>query len=274
MKKSAQKRLFVFDIDNTLLPAGYMEIPSSEVKAINCLLSQGDVVAIASGRPYMRIKDFLDSFTEGEKYAIAANGSDVCTYSGVSLDAHYLSFQDLLDVYNKHHNDNLSIYSFSPDGGLIAFSPSKWVDREEYSNKIPRAKFHFVGSYVPDKQGHDIYKIMIAGDIPYSKDVVISEEEKEKYSVVRSSPRYIEIMPKGIDKGTAVDKLREHLGISPDDVYCFGDSGNDVLMLSSFHGVAPSNGTKEAKQASEYITKSCLEGGVSYALKDILKVIS
>jgi Cof subfamily protein (haloacid dehalogenase superfamily) len=250
-----------------------MEIPSSQIKAINALLAQGDVVAIASGRPYLRIKDFLDSFTEGEKYAIAANGSDIETYDGISLDAHYLSFQDIQGVYSRHHKENLSIYGFSPDGGLIAYSLSKWVDREEFSNKIPRTLFHFVDKYVPKEDGHDLYKIMIAGDIPFSKEVTITEEEKEKYSIVRSSPRYIEIMPKGIDKGTAVDKLREHLGIHPTDVYCFGDSGNDVLMLRSFHGIAPSNGTKEAKEASEYITKSCLEGGVSYALKDILKFI-
>jgi len=49
----------------------------------------------------------------------------------------------------------------------------------------------------------------------------------------------------------------------------FGDSGNDIPMLSTpgFFSVAMGNACEEAKKASRFVTKDCDKSGVAHAIK-------
>ena len=59
-----------------------------------------------------------------------------------------------------------------------------------------------------------------------------------------------------------------------ENVFVFGDSGNDVSMIKRFkNSIAMGNGINEVKKHAKYITKSVDEAGVVYALKELLKVI-
>ena len=49
--------------------------------------------------------------------------------------------------------------------------------------------------------------------------------------VIHSHGRYLDVLPAGASKGTAVDHVRALYGLSEGDVYVAGDSGNDVEML-------------------------------------------
>ena len=50
-------------------------------------------------------------------------------------------------------------------------------------------------------------------------------------SVIHSHGRYLDVLPAGASKGTAVDHVRALHGLSERDVFVAGDSGNDVEML-------------------------------------------
>ena len=52
-------------------------------------------------------------------------------------------------------------------------------------------------------------------------------------SVVRSSPILIEVTRRGVNKGQAVRRLCEALGVAPEDAAAFGDNFNDVQMLEA-----------------------------------------
>ena len=97
---------------------------------------------------------------------------------------------------------------------------------------------------------------------------------KLRYSAVKSSKVFLEVTNKRATKGNGVEYLRKYLGISKDNVFVFGDSGNDVSMIKRFkNSVAMGNGIEEVKKHAKYVTKTVDEAGVSYALKEILKVI-
>ena len=98
-------------------------------------------------------------------------------------------------------------------------------------------------------------------------------EDYQNYAVSRSAPCYLEILKKGSTKGAKVEELRKYLGLSEDDVYCFGDQDNDLSMVERFHGIAMGNAIPSIKKAAEIITKDVSEHGVSYCLKEILRVI-
>jgi len=50
-------------------------------------------------------------------------------------------------------------------------------------------------------------------------------------SIIHSHGRYLDVLPPAASKGTAVDHVRVLYGLSEDDVFVAGDSGNDVEML-------------------------------------------
>ena len=89
-----------------------------------------------------------------------------------------------------------------------------------------------------------------------------------RLNVFRSDPHYVELLPKFVDKGIAVEKLMKHLDVKKDKVICVGDSYNDLPMFRQAGlGVAMENAQTEVKEAADFITGSNDEDG-------IVKVIS
>ena len=55
----------------------------------------------------------------------------------------------------------------------------------------------------------------------------------------------------------------KHYNVDREDTIAFGDAGNDLEMLQfAGIGVAMGNGTQDAKQAADYITKDVKEDGL------------
>ena len=46
-----------------------------------------------------------------------------------------------------------------------------------------------------------------------------------------SGKRYVDIMPRGVSKGSALKRLMDHLQIEANEVACIGDSFNDISMF-------------------------------------------
>ncbi len=90
----------------------------------------------------------------------------------------------------------------------------------------------------------------------------------EEYTLVTSSPYYLEILNKDASKGSAVKELADHLGIKQEEVMAIGDAENDLSMLK-FAGVsvAMGNATPEVKAVAKYEVASNAEDGVKEALE-------
>ncbi len=86
-----------------------------------------------------------------------------------------------------------------------------------------------------------------------------------------SSPKMLEIIPKGIDKGTGLRDLSAHYGISRSEVIACGDSNNDWAMLK-YAGlpVAMANADDETKSICRYITKSNDEHGIAHMIYELI----
>ena len=85
--------------------------------------------------------------------------------------------------------------------------------------------------------------------------------------IVHEADAIVEIGRKGFSKATGIEKMCELLEIAREDTYAFGDSANDLEMLCFVaHGVAMGNGTKEAKEAAEYVTTAIDENGIRNGL--------
>lgn len=258
------KHLFAFDVDQTLLPAGQVDIPPKEVTAINKKLKEGHAVAIASGRPAEAVWRYLDSFIDGEKYAIAYNGAMVYSPSHELIGHRLLDLEDLYYVKRLFPEECYDVYAYLEDGRIACFKPGKYVGLETKLNLLP-SPLIVPAKMMGDASSIKVAKVMIGADEDVSSSIVFPDNAR--YQVTRSSPVFFEILANGVDKSFGVSIAKRHA--HADLAYCFGDELNDLGMIKDNYGIAMGNAVEEVKKAAKLITKPCIEDGVAYALENI-----
>ena len=71
-----------------------------------------------------------------------------------------------------------------------------------------------------------------------------------------SNPTYLEVVPKGMNKGEAVKMLCRMLNVPIENAVSVGDAANDLSMIQmAGTSVAMANGTDEVKAVADYITQ-------------------
>jgi Cof subfamily protein (haloacid dehalogenase superfamily) len=91
-----------------------------------------------------------------------------------------------------------------------------------------------------------------------------------RFSFVRSSRTLFEIVPNGINKGVALQKLIEYLKLDPKKTVAIGDYNNDIGMFRAAGiGIAVSNACKDALEAADIVTVSNEEHAIARVIYDI-----
>ena len=77
-----------------------------------------------------------------------------------------------------------------------------------------------------------------------------------------------EFSPIGVNKGTGVRHVLEHLGRGVEGTFAFGDSENDLPMFDAVETkVAMANGLESVKARADYVTGHVAHGGIEQALR-------
>src|SRR5574337_137733 len=262
-------KLVAIDIDGTLVNNN-REITPEVFEAIQKAKAAGVKIVIATGRPLLGVKNILESLNllDAGDYVITYNGALVqATATGEAFIDEPLTYDDYLDIEMESrrlktplhsitmstiytHNRNISKYSINE--AYITGLPLKYLTAEEMAK-------------------HEIIKMMYI-DEPEKLDETITklpQRFKERYTIVKSTPFYLEILNKNASKGLAVQHLAEKLGISHEETMAIGDEENDRSMLEAVgNPVVMANGNPELKKIAKYITKSNEESGVAHAIRE------
>ncbi len=84
----------------------------------------------------------------------------------------------------------------------------------------------------------------------------------------KTGGEWVEMVKKGIDKGTGILQLGKALGCDKKDIYAVGDGYNDVEMLVAANmGFVPENGSKEAIAVAKRITRSNNDGCIANVIE-------
>ena len=97
------------------------------------------------------------------------------------------------------------------------------------------------------------------------------QDLSEELKVVVSSNYWVDIMQKDVNKGAAVRRVQQLLGIRPEECLAFGDYLNDVEMLGAVgESYAMENAHPKAKAAAKHIAPPNTQHGVLRILRRLL----
>ena len=90
------------------------------------------------------------------------------------------------------------------------------------------------------------------------------------FSFVRSENTLYEILPKGISKATAFNKIAELCNVDLKKTVAIGDYDNDIDMVRCAEiGIAVSNASDNLKKAARYITVSNEQNAIAMVIEEI-----
>jgi hydroxymethylpyrimidine pyrophosphatase-like HAD family hydrolase len=103
-----------------------------------------------------------------------------------------------------------------------------------------------------------VYKLIIPGDpmLLSPLESIIRTYLGNEITLFTSKPFFLEILPAKTDKGSALAKVAEMLGIGQEEVLAIGDSMNDEAMIRwAGMGVAMANGDERIKNIASLVTE-------------------
>ena len=119
----------------------------------------------------------------------------------------------------------------------------------------------------------DLHKLLLSAKPDHIQEHIAELQDvfKDELSIYLSAPFYIEVVPKGIDKGASIAKLAQLHGVDASQIIAFGDERNDLTMLEYVgHGVAMGNAIDEVKAIANEVTDTNDEDGIAKTLERIL----
>lgn len=268
MRSFKDIELIALDMDGTLLDENH-QIPLETVELIKRARELDVVVMIASGRMYRSIKPHVKRLAlEGP--VMAYNGAMIKNWPDEAVIAHEpLSAevgQRLLDL-TREGNYHLHLYL---DDILYVKEMNERV--REYC-KIAGVEATPLGREMYTQKGSPT-KLLFYEDLdrlgPLRKE--IEEMVGDEVYLTSSFPFFLEVTRKDVNKGTALLKVMEYLGLSSYQVAAVGDSGNDVAMLETAGiGVAVANAKEEIRTRADMVTIEPGSLGVQEVLRAIIR---
>ncbi len=245
--------IFLFDIDGTLSFDGV--IPKSAKDTLKELKAKGNIVMLATGRSLSMIGEILNEVSVDG--AILNNGA----YAILNNEEIFRSPIDKNKILEML-NDGLNVsVLYSDQFTYFKEDPIFKVFCDSFTISMPR----LMDISVLDSK--DAYSLGV-----YSFDADLVDYKKYGLKFVRVSKWGFDVMNEGISKASAFKSLREKFpGYR---IIAFGDNYNDYEMLeASDISVAMGSAPAKIKNISTYVTKSAVDDGVRYAVKELIKVI-
>lgn len=236
-------RLVAIDMDGTLLPTFSQAVSSRNAKALKTAQDAGITVAIATGRRTAYTAPLLEGLgLRADMPLITSNGAVTRTLGGQSMDRSHLSshvarglcgvlrkYGAMVFTFDRMGQGELVLEDMEQAHGRIAL----WVEANrnaiEIVNPLEKALV----------DGDDPIQGMVAGGLDKMKKAEKALKEsvwaraceclRTEYPARDLS--ILDLLPPGVSKGWALERLAARLGVDRKETMAIGDNWNDVDML-------------------------------------------
>ncbi len=264
--------LIASDIDGTLNTKA-RKLPRRNKEAIrHYVYDLGGNFMLASGRTVESMRPHFEKLNLNTGYAAFGNGAGIYDYHAEKiLWVQYIdeeTTQIIKDAVKKFRLAKLQIITTDECRLVKPDIPAKVLAD---TSKLRLVKYRSVD----DVPTGDWCKVIFTGvpSVINRVDRYVKSRCKDDWSnLMRSSIASFEVVPKGTNKGVAVMKIAELLGIDPSKTAAIGDYFNDYEMLKKVAlpaccGQAP----RGMKEIAKLVTCHCDRGAVADLIEYIIE---
>ncbi len=260
-------KILFLDIDGTLLNSGGQITPATR-RAIATLQKNEVPVVLASGRPHGGMLHLADTLalSAHRSYIISFNGGKIVDlHRNVVLHEQCMPQAQAAQVFALAKQLGLAVMTYNEEGIVTEFPDNPYVRHEQKITQLPFVPFD--GN--PQTLQFPMHKCLVVGETErlIAAEQVFRDTLGTQITVCRSSPVFLEVTPRGVDKAAGISILLQTLGIDAADAVACGDGFNDVPMLClAGLGVALANAPQGVKDAAKLVVRSNDEDGVAQAI--------
>lgn len=243
-------------------------ITEDNIEAICYFTSHGGHFSVSTGRTYQGFHHYNSRYINAP--VLLANGAMAFDY-----EKNEIYFHDGLGTEGK--DAIKKILNVFPDIAveMYPFNETYAINLTETSHR------HF------SSQGID-YKVVNSPDdvpVPWAKSMIacgntdprkvhkFMDEYTPEISYIKTTGEFIEVLAKGVDKGSGLLKLAKCLNVAPKDAYAVGDGLNDMEMIvAASKGFVPENGNKDVLKQADYIVRSNNNGAIANVIEILDKL--
>lgn len=272
------KKIIFLDVDGTLVNDNGI-IPESAKLAVKEARKNGHYVFLCTGRSKAELFDHIMDI--GFDGIIGSSGGYIEVNNKVVLHKR-VEIDHVKHLVNYFNENNIDFYLES-NGGLFASKNCKAhlrniifgnpnMDARE-REELETGMTPFIDCLIEGENllREDINKISFLGsDIPME---AIKEEFKSNFNVIASTVPLFgdnsgELSLPGVHKALAIELLLEHLNLSKENTYAYGDGMNDAEMIQFVkYGIAMGNAKERLKEIACDVTSSHDEDGIYNSFK-------
>ena len=248
-------RLLAVDLDDTLLRSD-LTISYRTRSAIKKAEDAGVKVVLASGRVPAAMESFARMLGMHRRlgYLICNNGTIIQeTLAGNIAYEIRIDSRSALAAFDLADAEDFPVQIY--EGDVMYVSRSN--EYTEYDKKLTGLRQVVVENFRA-MVGGGCHKLLIPGDPMLLAPLqnLFRAYLDDDVTLFTSKPYFLEVLPARIDKGTALSKVSELLGIKREEVLAVGDSMNDEAMIRwAGVGVAMVNGDERIKAVADYVTE-------------------
>lgn len=251
------------DIDGTLLNSAH-ELPSGSREAVRSAAKNGVTICLMSARPPQAVFPIRD--------ALGVDGPLACCGGGLILQGENRLADSRLTCActqtvlreTQARGIHLSVYR---DLDWIIAAEDEWSRAEAQITGV-QPTVAPLETLFTDWGDAGAHKLLCMGEKNKIDELIpVLEAKHLPMTLVRSKDEYLEVIPAGAGKDTAMYVLCEALDITPDEVMALGDHDIDApLLRAAGLGIAMGNASPIARAAADELTDSCDADGAAHAI--------
>ncbi len=264
-------QMIVLDLDGTLTNRD-KEVTERTRQVLLEAQRQGKRIVLASGRPTYGVLPLAEllKLDQYGGYILSFNGGFIMDCS--TREVIFQKFlprevnRQVIELAIKEQEDLLTYQ----DQYLITNHPeSSYVQLESRVSHLMVRKPENLADYVD----FAVPKFLMAEDGRYLALVEgrVKAALGKQFSIYRSDPFFLEILPRGIDKAQCLEYLLDYIGMKREQMIACGDGYNDQSMIRfAGLGVAMANAVLPVRKVADYVTFSNDEDGVAHVVEKFL----
>lgn len=261
-------QMLALDLDGTLTNDEKKITPYTK-NMLFAAMDKGVKIILASGRPDVGIRALAKELELDVRggYILAFNGGRVidCQTNTVVFETFFEQkyCDEVLAIKKKF--DGVEVITYS-EKEILTEKATKYVYEEQRCLNCPVTEVSSLKEHLPSS----IIKFLVVGD--HEKLLPIEEylkrEYQGKFDVYFSQPFFLEVVPLGVDKASALERLNQLTGNKKQNLMACGDGKNDIPMLKvAGLSVAMENAHFDVKAIANVITLDNNHDGVGVAVE-------